>query len=131
MRLLSCATAATLLALTLPAWSQDALIGDWRVDRIDGNAPVAGSKVMMRFDAKGRVSGAASCNRFGAAFSVEGAQLRIGPAMSTRMACRPDLMAQEQRFLRLLEGALSWRVEAGRLTLSSSDGAIEAAAVKP
>lgn len=111
-----------------PALSKTALFGDWRVDAIGGSPVVPGSKVFMRFDAKGRVSGIASCNRFGATFRVDGDSLSVGPAMSTRMACRPDVMAQEQRFLRLLEGAASWRVEAERLTITSGDGAIEATA---
>lgn len=123
-------TVAGLLAISA-APSYGAPSGDWRVDLIDGKAPIAGSKVTMRFEPKGRVSGIASCNRYGAAYTVEGDNISFGPAMTTRMACPPDIMAQEQRFLRVLEGAATWRIGAERLIIRTADGpAIEASATK-
>lgn len=128
----SCLPVVALLAMSaMPASAQNAPSGDWRVDRIDGKPLIAGSKVTLRFDAKGRVSGMASCNRFSATFSVAGERLSIGPAVATRMACQPEIMAQERQFLQLLEGAANWRIEGGRLIIAAGEsGVIEASAAK-
>ena len=45
----------------------------------------------LRFDA-GRVAGLGGCNRFGGRYDIDGDRLSFSPLMSTRMACRPDIM---------------------------------------
>ncbi len=77
----------------------------------------------MKFGADGRLSGKASCNRYGASYETEGDRLSIGPIAATRMACAPPLMQQETRFLSLLAGVRRWSVASGALTLYSEDGA--------
>ncbi len=104
---------------------RELLVADeWRVERLDGRAPVDRSRITLRFGADGRLSGAASCNRFTAPWNLHGEGLRIGPAVATRMACPPPLMQQEDRFLRLLERVTRFEIAAdGALVLVDGDGA--------
>lgn len=103
---------------------RELLVGDeWRVERLDGRAPVDRSRITLRFGADGRLTGAASCNRFSAPWQLHGEGLRIGPAVATRMACPPPLMQQEDRFLRLLERVTRFEIAAdGALVLVDGDG---------
>ncbi|MCI1192968.1 META domain-containing protein [Calidifontimicrobium sp. SYSU G02091] len=103
---------------------RELLVGDeWRVERLDGRAPVDRSRITLRFGNDGRLTGSASCNRFSAPWQLHGEGLRIGPAVATRMACPPPLMDQEDRFLRLLERVTRFEIAAdGALVLVAGDG---------
>jgi heat shock protein HslJ len=79
---------------------------EWLAFDIAGSAPVERTRPSIRFGEDGRVSGAGSCNRFvgGWRRTDDGLRLVFGPMASTMMACAEPVMAQEQRYLRLLEG---------------------------
>jgi len=100
------------------------LIGEWSVEQLDGAPLVNGSTVTMRFDAEGRVTGKAGCNRYGASFTFEGNRVALSSAMSTRMACPPALMRQEARFLEIFAGEAHWAIDRGGLTITAGNGAI-------
>jgi heat shock protein HslJ len=68
----------------------------------------------------GQVSGSGGCNRFSGSYSQEGVTIRIGPLMSTRMACPEPVMEKERAFFAVLEGAA--KVEATHKTLLIRDG---------
>lgn len=86
---------------------------------------VDGSAVTMSFDAAGRVSGSAGCNRYTAAYTVDGDMLRFTKAAATRMACAdPAVSRQEQQFLRALESVTTMQFEGDRLDLRGADGAL-------
>jgi heat shock protein HslJ len=80
-----------------------------------------GSQVSLLFS-EGRMAGSSGCNRFSA--SVEGGEIpgeiRIGPAMGTRMACPAELMELENEFLDLLGQVNSYRFLAGKLVLGGA-----------
>jgi heat shock protein HslJ len=97
---------------------------EWEVTRLDDRAPVSGSRITLRFlPEDGRVAGIASCNKFTAAFTLTGEQLRFSAAMTTRMACPEPLMAQEVEFLRLLSGVSAFGIDgAGMLELIGGEG---------
>ncbi|MBH1986553.1 MAG: META domain-containing protein [Burkholderiales bacterium] len=96
---------------------------EWSVEKLDGRALVEGSRVTLAFDPQGRLSGRASCNRFNATYQLEGSQLGIQGAATTRMACAPALMEQEARFLALLKAVTLQRIQGdGSLLLSTADG---------
>ena len=100
------------------AWPGDeawVLTGGLDVEGWEESAPSA------RF-ADGKVSGSSGCNRFSAAATRDGEQLRIGQVTSTRMACRPPADAVERAFLDALGRVASWRVEDGELVLLDADG---------
>ena len=71
---------------------------------------------------QGQVSGTSGCNRYSATLdngAVPG-EIKIGPAMSTRMACPELQMEIETRFLGLLGEVKSFQFLAGRLILSGT-----------
>lgn len=96
---------------------------EWVVSRIDGTPPVAPSRPAMTFGADGRVSGNASCNNFTATYTLTGEALTIGQAASTRRACLPPQMEQEDTFLRTLIAVRRFEVRTDRtLVLMTDDG---------
>jgi heat shock protein HslJ len=110
--LVACATGPSPAAWPLegPYWQLHALHGMAAVPTGAGESHV----VLQR--AAGRASGFAGCNRFTAAYELQGSAIRFKPGASTRMACREG-MEQEQAFLRMLDAAASWRIEGERLQL--------------
>jgi heat shock protein HslJ len=87
---------------------------------------VADSTVTLDFSAEGgRVSGSAGCNRYAAGYRADGSKLSFQSPAATRMMCpRPDVMAQEQQFLKALESVASARFEGDRLELRTASGAM-------
>ncbi|WP_019584926.1 META domain-containing protein [Deinococcus apachensis] len=68
-----------------------------------------------------RVSGTGGCNRLTGSFQLEGKALTLGPLASTRMACSPEVNAQETAFLAFLGRPLTASRQAVTLTLTSAD----------
>ena len=66
----------------------------------------------------GRASGGSGCNKLMGSYthSAPGA-LRIGPLANTRMACPPEMMAQEAALLDAFEHTTDYRIKGGALTL--------------
>ncbi|WP_187272297.1 META domain-containing protein [Zeimonas arvi] len=96
---------------------------EWRVEDIGGAGIVDGSRVTLRFGDDGRVAGAASCNRYSGAYELTGEGLTLGRMLTTKMACAPALMQQEQRFLGLMAQVRRFEIAAdGALALVASDG---------
>jgi len=82
-----------------------------------------GKEVTARFDpASGKVSGNAGCNSYSAAYQTNGARLTIAFVVSTKMACFPaNVMQQESQYTTMLQGAQSYRVENNTLTILCSE----------
>jgi heat shock protein HslJ len=78
---------------------------EWAVQAIDGKPVLPASQVTMSFGADGSLAGRATCNRYSARYTADGETFALGPAISTKMACAPELMMQEDAFLRFLSGA--------------------------
>lgn len=73
----------------------------------------------------GRISGHAGCNRFFAGLASEGdtpGALRVSAPGATRMACEPEAMQAESRFLASLGTATRFGFRMGRLVLDSGQG---------
>lgn len=51
------------------------------------------------------VAGYGGCNRFAGRYTFDGSSIRIGPLVSTKMACEPEVMDAEQAWFRMLESA--------------------------
>lgn len=87
---------------------------------------IDGTRLTMAFGGDGRLTGSAGCNRYTASFTSEGAGIRIGAPVATRMACEQPAgrMAQEAAFLAALPTAATQRREGDRLELRSADGAL-------
>ena len=70
-----------------------------------------------------RVAGRGSCNRFMGGWNLTGEGLSFSQLASTRMACAPALMNQEQRFLELMSEVHHFRIgQNGELILLTPDG---------
>jgi len=97
----------------------------WLLDTIavgeTASSVAAGSQVSAQF-ADGHLTGKA-CNNYRASAEVSGAQLRIGPVMSTKMACHePGVSAQEAQLFALLPAVTGFTITGDRLTLTTADG---------
>lgn len=75
----------------------------------------------LRFEG-GSVSGLGGCNRFGGKYEQSGEKLSFSPLMSTRMACRPDLMKKEQAFFDMLGKVKGMKLAGAKLELLDAEG---------
>jgi len=95
----------------------------WVVDAIAGAAPVADSRVTLDFGAQGRFAGNASCNSMRGGYAATADGLTFKGVATTRKACPPPLMAQEQTVVALLGQVRSAQITAeGALVLYAADG---------
>ncbi|WP_185268859.1 META domain-containing protein [Halopseudomonas xiamenensis] len=101
--------------------------GEWVVEDIDGRGIIDRSRVTLNFWRDGRVTGRASCNNFMGQYQLTGEGLGIGQTATTRMACAPSLMEQEQRVLRNLENLQGFDFDdSGALLLRAGSGSFKA-----
>ena len=98
----------------------------WQVTTFAGQTPLADHPITFEFDNEGSVSGDASCNRFGGSCAIDGDKIEVGPLRSTRRACEPEVMQQEQKFLALLGAVTAWSIDGEELVLTAPDGEIRA-----
>ena len=85
---------------------------------------IAGTTVSITFDTDGTLGGTAGCNRYGAEYTRDGAEITLGTAFMTEMYCmEPGVMDQEDRYIVHLMNVALYRVEGGRLILSDESGA--------
>lgn len=97
--------------------------GSTRVESLAAAAVLEGSSVTLAFGEDRRVSGQASCNGFTGEYSLTGEGLSVGQVATTRKACPPPLMQQEEAFLGLLGGVQRFEITPdGRLVLLAADG---------
>jgi heat shock protein HslJ len=106
---------------TVPA--AEALWGtEWRLERLGGEPVLATAPATLAFPEAGRVAGRGTCNRFFGSVSLSGEQVRFDPLGATRMACQPDTMEQESRYLAALQQAQRMERQGDTLTLHLADG---------
>lgn len=93
---------AFLIPLALPACKSDETISGytdpnttWVLVELDGKP--FNARATITFPSKGKVTGQAPCNTFGSTQSVPLPWFKLGPIMSTKMAC-PDLAAEQVFF---------------------------------
>ena len=69
----------------------------WVVEDINQGGIIDNSRVTLEFAADGSLSGLGSCNRYNSRYTLTGEGLSVTAPASTRKACAPSLMQQEQR----------------------------------
>jgi heat shock protein HslJ len=99
---------------------------EWALHELGGQPAVAGDPARqpsVRFDAdSGRVTGSGGCNRIAGPYTRDGASLRIGPLVATRMACAVErLNRQETAFLAALDATRAYHIAGDTLTLTGTD----------
>lgn len=71
-----------------------------------------------------QVSGNSGCNRYSGTYETVGEDgLKLGPLMSTKMACEPAQASVEGAYLPKLDQVARYSVAGDRLTLGSAEGA--------
>jgi len=86
---------------------------------------IIGTEISAYFGEDGQLTGNAGCNNYSAAYELDGDQIKIGPAITTRMSCsEPEgIMEQEMEYLAALESARVYRFEdQERLILQDAGG---------
>ncbi len=96
---------------------------EWVVEDIERGGIIDRSRVTLIFGADGQFSGRASCNSYLGDYRLTGESLTLVPSATTRMACAPALMNQEERFLDLLKRVQRFELDpTGALVLLTNDG---------
>jgi len=98
--------------------------GNWRLLSLGGAEVPASITTTLALAADGKVSGSGGCNRFAGSATVRGATIRFSRMVSTMMACQPEMMDQERRFLEALEKVRRWerQRDTGQLALLDGSG---------
>ncbi len=86
-------TSASAMGLEGTSW----ILVDWTNEKHNNLAEMA-EPITVNF-LGGRVSGSSSCNRYVASYKIEGNQLQISPAATTRRACMGNIMDREFAYL--------------------------------
>lgn len=96
--------------------------GEWVVTALAGS-PVEPTAATLHFGDDGRLAGRTACNAYRTTYRLTGEALGVGRSATTRMACPPPQMAQEQRFLEILHGVRRFDLgEDGSLLLIDGEG---------
>ncbi|MGD8176592.1 META domain-containing protein [Marinimicrobium sp. ARAG 43.8] len=100
------------------------LQGRWQIQSVDGVVMESGGRAFIEFSEPPRLTGNGGCNRFFGMYRFTEGELFIEPAVgSTKMACEPQVMVQEQQLFDVLPQAVETELSAkGELTLSDADG---------
>lgn len=105
-----------------PAAARD-VRGAWKIVQARIEPILDARRARLDLGADGRLSGHTSCNTMSAEYALEGSSIRIGRIATTRMACGPLLMEQEDRILSALEAAKTIKVrDDGLLEIRDEDG---------
>ena len=104
--------------LMIPRW----FLNDLTLDGQTVEIPADQQSITLQFTPDGKANGKGGCNQFGASYTVSpDGKLSFGPVMATKMAC-DSLMIQENAYFNALAKVSLFKVESGKLILSSADG---------
>jgi len=103
---------------TVPG-AQYLLGSEWELTDLGGAPVLEDRRPTLGFLDPGRVSGNTSCNRYGGGADIGDGTIRVGPLQTTRMACPPEVEAQEKAFLVALENARRLELVGGELVMTT------------
>ena len=89
----------------------------WRVEDLAGQGLTGMASIEIAFGADGVLSGSTGVNQFRGTFRLLDDRLTIGPITTTRMAGRPEDMAQERTLFEILARECSVRIEGAKLLI--------------
>ncbi|HTN98576.1 MAG TPA: META domain-containing protein [Nordella sp.] len=114
-RLMGLAAAAVALPVVKSAGAAPAaLSGRWLAESIRNRGVIGTVQMVIEIAADGEVTGSGGCNRISSKATVSGARISFSPMSSTEMACAPEIMDQESKFLSALGDARLWRIDEQR-----------------
>jgi heat shock protein HslJ len=98
----------------------------WRVTVINGSRVVfrPGQKldVSLIFSKGGQFSGTTGCNYLNGSYALKKERLSFSSLAITRMACSPQLMAQEREYLGAIRKVSSYAISGNSLKLFNAEG---------
>lgn len=103
----------------------------WHITNIGEQASSTAATAYIQFLPDNKITGSTGCNRFFGQYSLTGESLTLQGVGSTRMACSPELMAQENSLLKSLESVSRFSFEdadAQHMVLHADHTAIRAKA---
>lgn len=93
----------------------------WVLERFGDQSVLASTEITLMFDdTDSRAGGRAGCNSYSAGFTTDDGLSFMNP-VSTLMACAPEIMEQESRFFRALEGVTEFLLNDNTLTLIGNE----------
>lgn len=106
---------------------QAPVVGTWDlVTYYNGNNAVvsvlSGSNISAVFTTDGKITGASGCSEYSATYSLHDATLGISQVKSTKIACEPDIMQQENQYLALLPGVNTYQMSGDQMVLYTALG---------
>jgi heat shock protein HslJ len=102
------------------------LVGtQWQLASVDGSSPVEGSTITLAF-AEGEISGRAGCRGYRGSYEASGDDIHFPFLAMTELDCLgPEaLRRQEGAYTTSLEWATNYRLDEGRLEISTSRGEV-------
>lgn len=94
---------------------------EWVVEDLAGAGIIDSSRMTVEFFDESRLAGRASCNRYGGQYELTAEGMTFDYMFSTKMACAPALMNQEDRFLKLMSNVKRAEIGPnGKLVLTTS-----------
>jgi putative lipoprotein len=90
---------------------------EWVLETVAGEALAHDVRPTIAFDAAGRLAGHGGCNRYFGTYAVDGDAIAVGHLGATQMACAPEVMAEEDRFLDALGSVAHASLREGLLVL--------------
>ncbi|MGZ6059856.1 MAG: META domain-containing protein, partial [Myxococcaceae bacterium] len=91
----------------------------WELVDLGGTPVMDDRRPTLEFPEAGRVAGNASCNRYSGSVELGDGTIRVGQLATTRMACTPEVDAQEKAFLVALQNARRTEVVGGQLVVQT------------
>lgn len=95
----------------------------WLLMSIAGQGVLPETHITADFNA-GQVAGSSGCNTYTAPYELNGSNLTVGSAATTRIACEEPqgVMEQETLYLGLLGTAVSYRIEGRQMSIQDATG---------
>jgi putative lipoprotein len=98
----------------------DLINAHWVLLEMEGKPVKPKTDVYIRFADQLTIQGFLGCNKFNGKYVTDGADIKIGPLMSTKMTCEDQRI--ENQFSRILEQAASYTTDDKYLYLKNDDG---------
>ena len=99
--------------------AQYLLGSEWQLRDLGGAPVLEDNRPTLSFVEPGHIAGNASCNRFTGAADVGEGTIKVSPLAVTKMACIPEVDAQERAYLSALQNASRMEIVGGELVLHS------------
>ena len=104
---------------TVPS-AQSLLGSSWELVDLAGAPVLTDRAPTLEFPEPGRISGTGSCNHYSGSVELGEGTIRVGQALATtRMACTPEVDAQEKAFLVALQNARKMELANGQLVIQT------------